>query len=443
MEISVIIGILGIVLAVGFLIYGSMKGIKLFPLVMIASAVVIATNRMVVWDALYTSYVTGMQSAITSFFWLLLAANLYSNVLEKTGSTQSIAWWCINRFGKKNIVLVLMIVAGLLGIAGMNAMMMCFALYAIICALLKEANLPRHMAICFIVFGGAQFAPAFMPASVAANNVIPTQFLGTTLLAGAVPGIIFSVIAIVVSYIYVKSVEKRARLRGEVWTDPVNHIAVPENQEEELPSAGKAFLPMILVVVCVIAGTLAGLNSTMIAVASMCFSALICGLLNMQTLKKADFNVLNYLEDGFRHAISSLAPLFAILGFGQIVADSVGFQGIVQWVINLDISVYFKTWISVAAISGVTGSSAGGLRLVFANLTDYFLNSGGNIEMIHRLASMTSNSLDTLPHCSAIFLFLNVFGLTHKEAYKHVFALSVVITTVLSIAMAVVATLLY
>ncbi|MDU6249823.1 MAG: GntP family permease, partial [Paeniclostridium sordellii] len=48
-------------------------------------------------------------------------------------------------------------------------------------------------------------------------------------------------------------------------------------------------------------------------------------------------------------------------------------------------------------------------------------------EILHRIASLSSGGLDTLPHNGAVITTLAICGLTHKEAYKDIFVTSVVI----------------
>lgn len=49
-------------------------------------------------------------------------------------------------------------------------------------------------------------------------------------------------------------------------------------------------------------------------------------------------------------------------------------------------------------------------------------------DILHRVASMASGGLDTLPHNGAVITLLAVCGLTHRESYKDIFAITTVIT---------------
>lgn len=49
-------------------------------------------------------------------------------------------------------------------------------------------------------------------------------------------------------------------------------------------------------------------------------------------------------------------------------------------------------------------------------------------EILHRVASMASGGLDTLPHNGAVITLLAVCGLTHRSSYKNIFAITLLKT---------------
>ena len=50
------------------------------------------------------------------------------------------------------------------------------------------------------------------------------------------------------------------------------------------------------------------------------------------------------------------------------------------------------------------------------------------MEVLHRIAAMASGGMDTLPHNGAVITLLAVTGLTHRQAYKDIFAITLVKT---------------
>ena len=50
------------------------------------------------------------------------------------------------------------------------------------------------------------------------------------------------------------------------------------------------------------------------------------------------------------------------------------------------------------------------------------------LEVLHRVASMASGGMDTLPHNGAVITLLAVTGLTHKQSYKDIFVITLIKT---------------
>jgi H+/gluconate symporter-like permease len=54
--------------------------------------------------------------------------------------------------------------------------------------------------------------------------------------------------------------------------------------------------------------------------------------------------------------------------------------------------------------------------------------AGIPLEVLHRVASMASGGMDTLPHNGAVITLLAVTGLTHKQSYGDIFMITVIKT---------------
>jgi H+/gluconate symporter-like permease len=68
------------------------------------------------------------------------------------------------------------------------------------------------------------------------------------------------------------------------------------------------------------------------------------------------------------------------------------------------------------------------MGIALAAMSETFIaaaNAAGiPLEVLHRVASMASGGMDTLPHNGAVITLLAVTGLTHKVAYKDIFAIT-------------------
>jgi H+/gluconate symporter-like permease len=50
------------------------------------------------------------------------------------------------------------------------------------------------------------------------------------------------------------------------------------------------------------------------------------------------------------------------------------------------------------------------------------------MDVLHRVAAMASGGMDTLPHNGAVITLLAVTGLSHRQAYKDIFAITLIKT---------------
>ena len=83
-------------------------------------------------------------------------------------------------------------------------------------------------------------------------------------------------------------------------------------------------------------------------------------------------------------------------------------------------------------LAGITGSASGGMSIALAAMADQFKEAataaGIDFQVLHRVASMASGGMDTLPHNGAVITLLAVTGLTHRQSYGDIFAITCIKT---------------
>ncbi len=88
--------------------------------------------------------------------------------------------------------------------------------------------------------------------------------------------------------------------------------------------------------------------------------------------------------------------------------------------------------VTVTTLAGITGSASGGLSIALASMADQFISAaqaaGIPLEVLHRVAAMASGGMDTLPHNGAVITLLAVTGLTHRQSYGDIFAITCIKT---------------
>jgi H+/gluconate symporter-like permease len=63
--------------------------------------------------------------------------------------------------------------------------------------------------------------------------------------------------------------------------------------------------------------------------------------------------------------------------------------------------------------------------------------AGIPLEVLHRIAAMASGGMDTLPHNGTVITLLAVTGLTHKDSYRDIFAITLLKTVAVPVAIGV------
>ena len=425
--------IIGLILAVLVLGVAAYKGWGALTSTLLASLVVILTSGMNIWEGFSNFYMQGYTGAYASFFLMFCCSSLYANFMNVSGSATSIAYQFIDWFGRQKVLLVCFVITLVLTYGGVSLFVVVYAMAPIMFTLFKEANLPRHLTMAIIIAGSASLSMTALPGTPALTNVIPTEFLGTTLTAAPIYGIIASIAFFVMIVFYLNYCEKKARANNEYWTYPegVDPSKYEIQDRSLLPSSIKAFLPMIILMTIIIVGSRLGLNSTMLATGAMLAGTLTVFVLNIDKFKGQDMKKI--ISTGLEGGIGGIGGYAGVVAFGSVVSNSEAFTSIVDWVLSMQMNPYAQGAFATMVVSAVTGSSSGGLRIMFTAFADGFLTSGANLELLHRLVSIAAGALDTLPHSPGLFLMFAVLGLTHKEAYKHVFWTTVVIPTIITL----------
>ncbi len=433
--------VVGLLLAIVFMIVGAFKGLGALPLTMISALIVVVFNRMSLWDSFAEFYIGGYAGAYTSYLLLFMFSALYAKIMNETKCATTIGYKLVDWFGKKNVILISVLITAILTYGGVSMFVVIFAVGPIMFVLFKEANLPRHLTLGCLALGGGTFTMTCLPGSPQLTNVIPTSFLGTTLTAAPVLGIICAAAIFIIGMVYLKSQEKKARANNESFSFPKGYNEELLNiNRDECPSAIKAFIPPVLLVVIILVGSKHFENATELSVIAMIAGCVAAVILNLDKMKEIDPK--NLLSVGLNDGIAAIGGLAAVIGFGTVTQHSEGFTVITNAVLGLNLNPYFKGVLSTAAIAGITGSSSGGLRIMLQSMGDYFLSTGCNLNVLHRICAVAAGSLDSLPLASAIFLQLAALGLTHKEAYKHMFLTTVVAPGVVALGAAAICMML-
>jgi H+/gluconate symporter-like permease len=132
----------------------------------------------------------------------------------------------------------------------------------------------------------------------------------------------------------------------------------------------------------------------------------------------------------------ALGSLLAIMntasevGYGNVISALPGFLEVADSLLGIGSSMpLFNAAIMVNILAGITGSASGGLSIALDLFGQHFLDmtaaQGIPPEVLHRVVAMASGGMDSLPHNGAVITTLAICGLTHRQSYKDMFAITV------------------
>ena len=251
-----------------------------------------------------------------------------------------------------------------------------------------------------------------VPGSPQLNNLIAAKYLGTDAMAAPILGLVASLIMFGLGYVWLKYRENKLRKKGEHF-----QTGVYTDIEKDAVCHSHWSFGLIALIVVVVALNVFKLH----AVLSIGIGIIILALLHINQYKKfAD--VLNEAAVG---STTSIMNTSAAVGFGSVVKVVPGFAVLTAKLLGLGGSALFSEAVSITTLAGATGSSSGGMTIALEALGSKYLEiaqqTGISPEVFHRVATVASGGLDTLPHCGAVVTLLSVCRLKHKDSYFDIF----------------------
>jgi H+/gluconate symporter-like permease len=417
------------------------------PLAMLA---VLCTDPSAVPTVFSALFMERAASFIRLYFPVLLLGALFGKLIEVSGFSNAIVKAVIGFVGSSRAIFAIMLVAALLTYGGVSLFVVVFAVYPFAAELFRGADIPKRLVPATIALGALTFTMDALPGTPQVQNIIPTAFFGTSAWAAPMLGLSGSLFMAVTGLLYLNWRRRRLVSAGESYgraEDLVNEPATMETADTVNPLL--ALLPLLVVgfanlaltfaIGRVAGGTvtvsLAGLDAPLsvevskVAALWAVEGALLLGIATI--VATASRTVVKRFADASRAAVAGalLASMNTAVeyGFGAVIASLPGFL-VVRDALKKIPDPLLNEAITVTSLSGITGSASGGLSIALGALAEQFKATadaaGIPREVLHRVASMASGGMDTLPHNGAIITLLAVTGLTHRQAYKDIFALT-------------------
>jgi H+/gluconate symporter-like permease len=176
----------------------------------------------------------------------------------------------------------------------------------------------------------------------------------------------------------------------------------------------------------------AAIWAVLLALLSAILSILILHMKNMRLLMRG-------IADGTRQSFMPIFNTASEVGYGSVIASLAAFTIIRDGMFGLTQNALVTSALSTSVIAGITGSASGGMTIALNALGDDFrqlaIDQGISMEAMHRITALASGGLDTMPHNGFVVTLLLVCGMSHRESYKDLAMISLVIPVLVTVAM--------
>ena len=384
-----------------------------------------------VYDSLTVNYMEAFVGYIESYWPLIFLGASFGKAMQLGGGAEDLANLLTSKLGTKYTIAVLCVTTLVLAYGGVSCYVIVFVIYPIALNMFKKADLPRHL-IPAVVAAGAFTAVNLGPGSPSVVNNIPVKYLGTSATVLPVFSAVIAASFFLLATAYCIWQEKVARKKGEHFSaDEETLRMMAEYEKKEHGNGAIAFIPLAIGVLPLFFGV--GVLYTLLV------GWIAIGILYW---KKID-NKIEILNCGVSDAMGAIVATSAVVGFGGVAMQTAGYTTLVNTATNMGGSPLISFSLGTALLSGACGSGSGGLTLALETLAPRYIEMGINPGVLHKIASAACITLDSLPHNGVMVTVLACCGLTHKEGYRHLFAITVVGSTIILIETIILASIFY
>ena len=462
-------GLAGILIALGLLIFLAYRGVSVLllgPLMALLAAAFAAEPLLGLYTQVFMRSAGGF---VISFFPLFLLGAIFGRLMDDSGAAKAIAQGLVARLGGGQAILAVVLACAILTYGGVSLFVVAFAIYPIAASLFREADIPKRLIPATIALGAFTFTMTALPGTPAIQNAIPMPFFGTTPFAAPGLGLLAAVIMFGAGQWWLMRRAAGARARGEGYGAHDDAPRRPDKDMREraagegydvaeiaevpvgarpLPPFALAVLPIVVVIIANLVfstyvipawdtgflgeqrfggvglASVLGVWSIILALSLAIVVLIATNWARLTALKRS-------LDDG---ANASVLPIFntaSLVGFGAVIAALPAFELVRAGVLGLGgENPLISLAVAVNVLAGITGSASGGMSIALSTLGETYVQLGQAAgiapEVLHRITTIATGGLDSLPHNGAVVTLLAICGLTHRQSYGDIAMVAVV-----------------
>ena len=441
------IGILTILAALLALMYLAYRGLSLLLLTpALALLAVLAADGGPVLASYTQVFMQETGGFIIQFFPLFLLGAVFGKLMEASGSARVLAEAIIRGLGPQRAILAVILCGAAMTYGGVSLFVVAFAVWPIASALFREADLPKRLIPATIALGAFTFTMTALPGTPAIQNAIPMPYFGTTPFAAPGLGVLTALMMLGLGWAWL---ERRARVLGPGYGADAEADAA-DAPARDLPLLAIAAAPLLLVLLLNLAFTfvvipamdtdyldlpefgetdVGSVRGVWSVISALSIASVVLIALNWRRLGEG---LGNTLDAGAKDSLKPIFNTASLVGFGAVIASLSAFGVIRDWVVTVGgDNPLISLAVGTSLLAGMTGSASGGMSIALSTLGETYLEmglaAGISPDLLHRVTAVATGGLDALPHNGAVITLLTICGLTHKEAYKDIAVVAVLI----------------
>lgn len=442
------VGVIGIVLSLGLLMYLAYRGISVLILAPILALLAAVFSGMPLIATYTHVFMPNLANYLMMYFPVFMLGAIFGKVMEDSGSAKAIAHTIATKLGKDKAILSVVLTCAILTYGGVSLFVVVFAVYPIAAHLFREAGIPKRLIPGTIALGAFTFTMTALPGTPQIQNAIPMPYFRTTVYAAPVLGIISAVIMFAAGTWWLTHRAKVANAKGEGYGDHPNET-IKEFDNANLPSFLVALIPILVVLVLnyllvtfVFTANNTGYdylknkpyNTNINSVRGNwgLIIALLAGIVVAVAINWKRFaKVKETINSGVFGSMLPILNTASEVGYGNVIKSLSAFAIVQAGLLSISSNPLITSALATSVLAGITGSASGGMSIALGAMGETFyqqaIAKGINPEVLHRVVAIACGGLDTLPHNGAVITLLGITQLTHKQSYADIGMVTLVI----------------
>ncbi len=435
LEMSSILSTVMILVAILSLMYLAYKGwsiILIAPLLAVIAAIGCGRNFI---DILGNVYLIKAAEYIGKYFPIFLFGAVFAKLMEKGGLAASIADKIVDLLGAKRAVLAVILGCAVLTYGGLSVFVVAFVMYPFGAVLFRKAGIPKRLLPATLWVGIFTFTMVAFPGTPQIQNIIPTEYFGTTTWSGIGTGLFATVCFLAIGLGWINFRAKSLMSAGEGYG---NHNDQDAGGNKELPDWRISLIPLLMVIVLNIVlsnpfkwswASSWAISSTWAVSIATALASVASAIIGRKKIFVSEGKLspkANFLSTVNSSAVSSGTAVFNVasgFAFGSVVTSVIGFEVISKLLLKLCESgnPLWSAALTTSVMGGITGSASSGMTIALSKFGEIWKNlalaNGISLDALHRIVSVAAIGIDPVPHCGALVTMFGICKLTHKESY--------------------------